>query len=484
MHFPNPFKPTKPRTHKTHPAPLTQGRPPSRPRAQKIQLSKPDFSQWVKSTTHTIDLPDSSQLLVDPRPFYKRYYALMTRAIPIVSDAVWVWTNLCATNTKTMFIGGTDASRDKARQATNALAARLSPFPSQKSHGFHSLIRTWFRTLFTYARVSGQLVVPPTVSEVSTFKLTDPFQISFDKNNYELYHSPQPGTYHKLNTHTAYYYALNQTTDNPYGTHMLDAANTLIGIANDMINDMALSSSNAGIPRLHIKITPPQQADTEDDEDYRNRISDYFQNTVADFADIAPDDNIYSWDDVQVSVAGGSQAPGAFVWKSNRSVVEEEVVAAFHLYPWILGKSFSTTKNWVQAQYNVLMQQVKALQIEAAGFLDWIINTNLLLSGIHDVHANSSFDTMRDPSTKDFAIAERFQINNAKTKTLAGIISPDDAARELGYDKAHDPDRIYRMQKEKEDEPVNKENADTMEILDKLSIIEDKLQTINPNSGE
>jgi len=475
MHIPNPFSRRTPPT--SHRSSAAAGQP-SKPRTvSKHYLSPPDFSQWVKSTT-SIQLPDHTNLITDPRPFYKTYYAIMARMLPTVSDAIWVWTNLSATDQKILYIGGSDKSRAKAREATENLSRRISPYPSQKSTGFHSLIRTYFRSLFTYGRVSGQLQIPSTLNEVSTFKLTDPFQITFARDSFDIYKSPRPGTYYKLNPNTAYYYALNQDEYNPYGYAMLDAANSLIKIANDMINDMALSSSNAGLPRLHIKITPPAQADTEDDDDYRRRISDYFQNTVADFADIAPDDNIYTWDDVQVAVAGGSAGPGAFVWKSNRSVLEEEIISAFHLYPWILGRSFSTTKNWVQAQYNLLMQQVQALQLEAAGFLNWIINTNLLLNGIHDTHASLSFQTMRDPAAKDFAIAERFRINNVKTKTLAGIISPNDAARELGYEKPHDPDRIFRMQKEKQ-EPVNKENTDLLELADSIQLLHDKIDSIN-----
>jgi hypothetical protein len=113
-------------------------------------------------------------------------------------------------------------------------------------------------------------------------------------------------------------------------------------MADEMLEDMRLSSSNAGTPRLHIKVKQPAQVEGESITDYSSRCQSYFDSYMSQFQEIAADDNFYSWDDLTIVSVGGSNNQG-FVWKINRQVIDEEIISGFHLYPWVLAKSFSTT---------------------------------------------------------------------------------------------------------------------------------------------
>jgi hypothetical protein len=234
---------------------------------------------------------------------------------------------------------------------------------------------------------------------------------------------------------------------------MVESCRTLIGIANDMMRDMSLSSANAGVPRLHIKIKQPQQYEWEDPEDYRSRIGSYFTETISQFSDIGPDDNVYSWDDVEIGTVSAGYGPAGFVWRTNRAVVDEEIIGGFHLYPWIFGRSLSTTKNWVRSQFDILMSQVASLQKEAKRFSEWIANTHLALSGLSEVTAHRSMIMPRDPAIKEIAVAQHYHIRNVDSKVRKGVISPDAGARELGYDKAFDPALWLASDKDKGDLP-------------------------------
>jgi hypothetical protein len=250
-------------------------------------------------------------------------------------------------------------------------------------------------------------------------------------------------------------------------------------MADEMLTDMKLSSSNAGLPRLHIKITQPDIAPNEDQDRYTDRINDYFDATVEEFTDIGPDDNFYTWDDVKIETIG-AQGPGGFVFRANRQVIDEEIIAAWHLYPWVLGKSASTTKNWVNSQFDLLLAEAESLQKEAKRFAEWIRNVELALKGINNVQVHHEFERPRDPSFKDMQIAQRFKINNVRTKVQMGTISPDDGARELGYDKAFKPDLVYKMKGAGEYEPINKESAEE----DRLEEIEQRVETLEIKDNE
>jgi hypothetical protein len=389
---------------------------------------------------------DLGQVVGDESRYYGTFYRACARYIPIVSDAVWVWTNLCATGQVARYIGGSEASRAKSKERVVALDARLSPYKTARSGSIDWLVREFFGRLSTYGRVCALMEIDAGLRGVASVRMVDPFAVKFDREG-RVWIRDRHGVYGETNPALVYYYGLGGDSENPYGVAMLDAAYSLIEIADGMLQDMKNASSNAGVPRLHIKIKQPSQAEHESDDDYRDRASDYFDGTVGNFQEIGSDDNIYTWDDVTIGIVGGEQQTGGYVWRTNRGAVQEEVISAFHLYPWVMGFSASTTKNWVGSQYDLLMAQVEALQLEGGHFAEWIVNTDLRLGGVADTRVEREFRLVRDPSAKDYAYAEKAHIENVTAKVLAGMISSDDGARELGYDKAYDPDMIYKRQK-------------------------------------
>ena len=333
--------------------------------------------------------------------------------------------------------GKSDAENARAKGLISELDRRISPFKFSRTGGMDQLVDTMYKYLFTWGRFSGELLVPPDGSRVEGFRLIDPFTVSF-KNDLTPLLRERGGLYRIPNPNTFYYYGFGMTLDNPYGECMLEAAKSLIAIADEMLQDMRFSSANAGVPRLHVKVTQPQILPNESSQNYVDRCNKYFDETVSELSEVGPYDNFYSWADIEISVAGGQQV-GGFIWKINRQVIDEEITAAFHLFPWVLAKSSSTTKNWVASQFDLLMSQVDSVQKEAKRFAEWIRNTDLALNGLPHVHCTHTFSRQRDPAARELALAEETKIRNAMSKEKQGYISHDDAARELGYDAAYAP---------------------------------------------
>jgi hypothetical protein len=450
-------KTNKPSAPKLHFAPYS-----------KSKVNKTDFNDWAKNSKEIL-LPDD--IFSDPSPFYRSFLENIAKVVPSVSTAVWVWEKLSSTHQSVKYKGGTDATREKAKSIITDLDSRLSPFPFVKKAGMDLLISQFFHSLFSVGRFAGQIILDPNLKRIETFQMLDPFSIRFQRGTFIPFYQHRPGRYTALNPNTFFYYGLHMSQENPYGYSMSETAAPFIKIANEILSDMRSFLSNAGVPRLHIKINQPEMMDGEDPDLYRKRIEAYFNGTVSQFADIAPDDNAYTWDDVEIGTIG-AQGPSGYIWRSNRQILDEEIISAFHLYPWVMGRSFSTTKNWVVSQFDLLLSQIEAVQLTAKRFAEWIRNLELNLAGIIDVRTSHSFDMVRDPAAKEQAIAERFRIQNAKSKAVAGFISPDDAARELGYDRAFDSQRLLKSNPGA-DGPINKQDdADLSFVDDKIDQLE------------
>jgi hypothetical protein len=410
--------------------------------AERREVKASDFNKWAAGAQGSVVFP--AAVYGDKAAFYKVFLDAITRHVPMVSSAVWVWEKLAATTQSVKYRGGTDAEREHAKKIISSLDQRLSPFPHVQQGGMDTLINQYFHSVFSRGRFAGRMVVDPNGKRVERFELLDPFRVKFKKDTYQAYYANEHYSEYKLlNPNTFYYYALNMTQDNPYGHAMAETATPFVRIADEILADMRAYLGNAGVPRLHIKITQPDKVEGEDDELYRNRVENYFTNTVGQFVDIAADDNVYTWDDVEIGTIG-AQGPTGYIWRTNRQILDEEIVCAFHLYPWVMGRSFSTTKNWVLSQFDLLMSQIDSVQQAAKRFSEWMKMVELRLQGITNVEARHYFALLRDPAAKDQFIAQRFRIGNVKSKALAGFISPDDAARELGYEKAHDPELLLK----------------------------------------
>lgn len=201
---------------------------------------------------------------------------------------------------------------------------------------------------------------------------------------------------------------------------------------------MALGSHNAGMPRLHVKINPPEPQRGESQENYAKRAQNYFDDTVENFKYLDADDNLFTWSDVEITLVGGfGGAP--YTWRINREQVIEDVITGMRLFPWVIGRTHGTTKNWVQAQFNLLMQEVDSIQEEAKSLADWIRNTELALHGIRAISSHQ-FAPNQDPFILDKARTQAIQFETVDKKVKRGYISKEEGAKELGYIRYYHPD--------------------------------------------
>jgi hypothetical protein len=426
-------------------------------------------------------MPD--EVLADDGAFKREYLRMLTRYVPMVSTGVWVWENLTATEFNWR-VTGTDSQKkiERVRGVMDDISERLNPFPWNHSNAMYLMVQQFYRMVYMYGRVASQVTLDANGKSVAGVSFRDPFKVRMTADQ-RIYETENYSEYYEINPKLYFYYGQEATMDNPYGFAMAESAQTLVEMGDGLLRDMKSYTANAGVPRLHIKIEQPEREDFEDAETYRKRISEYFNSTVEQFGELTPDDNIYTWDDVSVAVAGGRSA-GSVLWKTDRQIIDEEIITAFHLFPWVMAKSFSTTKNWVRSQFDLLLSTIETNQSVGKGYLEWITNMELSLKGIEE-RVRFDFRTPRDPVFKETAEAEKVRIRNVRDKVLSGFISPEEGANELGYQKMYDRDRIYESKNSEGCEDGHASGGgDIDEFVEYAKRIEEKMDDLSGNVSE
>ena len=365
-------------------------------------------------------------------------YRYLRDRVPIISSAIWNWVRLCNTPGDYHFIGR-DSHRREAAKMLEDLFERISTVVGLKRSGLGSLLELFFQEVFTIGNFSGRIIPYPSGTGIRYFENLDSSKIEWVQKERWVPYLKREETKLCLDNGLFFHYGLGADRLHPEGISFLASIEFVTEIEQKMVEDMALSGHNVGNPRLHVRITPPERFGNENDAKYVKRAEKYFDDTVKMFHDLGPGDNLFTWSDIDISFAGGgnSMSPS---WKINREQVIEDVITGMKLFPWVVGRSHGTTKNWVQAQFNLLMQVVDSIQVEGKAFAEWILNTELRLRGL-PVKAVYIFSPNQDPYQLEREKAGALRFETVDKKVRRGYISKDEGAKELGYDGAFYQDK-------------------------------------------
>lgn len=381
--------------------------------------------------TTTLDGQDFAWLGTNRAEFY-RY---LRDHVPIISAAVWSWVHLCATPQSCQLEGG-ESSKQTAARILEKLDNRLFENPLVRREGVKQLTEMFFLELFTVGSFAGEIVPLADGTGIDYFHTINPDLIRWERDGrWKAYIVDEHENRQYLSQERFFFATLGADILNPCGIEPLASIPFVAQIQEAMLADMARSARTAGTPRLQIRIRPPRAFQHETEKEYQTRINHYFDDTVHQFQRLEADDNIFTWDDVEVTVIGGDQHRSS-VWRFNREQVIEDVITGMRLFPWVLGRSHGTTKNWVEAQFNLLMQIVDTVQTLGASLGNWLRNTELRMKGI-PVTARHQFAPNQDPFLLSRMQARAVELETIDKKVQRGYISKDDGARELGYSKAY-----------------------------------------------
>lgn len=383
----------------------------------------------------------SSTYLGQGSAFSAAFYSYIRTRVPVVSNGIAAWVDLSATRQRVEYHGGSERQQGKAQEIIAALDQRVYEYDFERQAGMDKLMSAFFISYFTNGRFCAELIPYADGSGVAYVSVVNPFTVSFARRGegVVLVQERQDGTKVDLPRDRMFYSAFDPDAEHPGGVSMLDSIGWVLEIKEKLIEDMAKSSHNVGYPRLHVRIDRPEPLPGEKDSDYVARANAEFDGTEEAFRDVGVEENIVSWSDVNVTVVGGAQ--GSFTWSVNADRVGEEVIVGLHLYAWVLGLSYGTTKNWVDSQFDLLMTRVLRAQRSGKRFAEWIRNVELAMRG-SPVRCEHHFETVRDPGELIKQRALSFRWKRVDEMVQRGVIGPEQGARELGYQGAYNAGRF------------------------------------------
>ncbi|MBE7439113.1 MAG: hypothetical protein HS115_11700 [Spirochaetales bacterium] len=248
--------------------------------------------------------------------------------------------------------------------------------------------------------------------------------------------------YALLNPRQYYYEALETTEESPYAIPPFIAAIESVFIQKDASTSIKSVLGKLGLLGfLHVVRRRPRPRPGDRPEELAAREEKELQLLRDSALSKLSKGLIVSYDDVSTEHAPVTGDTRGFdsVWKTN----EEQIASGLDIDPAILGRSYSTTETYAGVVFTAFVRKLANLRHPVENFLKFALTLHLRSLGYQFSRLSAQWgndaaiDRQADAlAEKARAETEQLQIGNVLTKKAAGIIGLDDAARELGYERA------------------------------------------------
>lgn len=246
-----------------------------------------------------------------------------------------------------------------------------------------------------------------------------------------------------LNPETYHYYAIQTIENSPYAKPPATAAvELMLGPQQDAIDNIRWIVQKLGILGLvAFLVKKPTVNAGEDSASFKKRAEQYLADTKLKL------DGHFN-KGLLVGFKGEHDINHANVASDGRGsreifqVIEELVfsgigsMAAFH------GRNYTTTETFADVIYSILAAQVVNRQRLVKRRQEKTSRLDLRLAGIQVDGVSLQFNRVEARNELQKAQAEQARQAMVLEKARAGIISPDQAAQELGYESAFDPELL------------------------------------------
>jgi hypothetical protein len=353
--------------------------------------------------------------------------------IPDVAAGVWAWVRLCSTNRVLELIGGSESDRESARRMIASLEERLLESTFDHRPGFDGIAEQFFQAVFTVGSYAGEVVASPDRKSLARFSPIDPATVRFKQyptsGRLVPYQLGEDGSLAPLNEASFFYFGLDADASSPYGRSPLSSLPFVLRLQQQLFEDMGKAAHNAGYPTLHVKYHAPQREPGENLADYQNRVQADFESISAAMKTRTPDSNFLTQNNIDIQYIGPS---GQMLrWKETLETISEQVVAALHLAPFLIGRNYGTTQSWARAQYDLMVNNAASVQRAAARLVDWIANLELALEG-SPVRAKCRFAPHNSWNDIDEARAQNIRVATLLKLRDSGLLTQDQVMAKVG----------------------------------------------------
>jgi hypothetical protein len=367
-----------------------------------------------------------------------------------ISHAVDKSVKLSNTGHNLIIEDATDQKIEAAQLELSDLARDVYPY----SAGVDGLLNHYFRQLAVTGVVSSEDVLTERLDGVRKVAIVPAASIRFVKDLDDWVPCQKPSTIFKsaeqlggpdnlirLNPITYQYFASETVENSPYAIPPMCAAIQPMLIQSDMIDNLKFIMRKIGLLGLiEMSVTPPQRKPKETDREYRERAQTYLSDVANAISENYRKGVMVHYNDQEMKHfnVSGAGAAGA---KQLVEVLEQFLISGARFDPAMLGRNYNSTETFARVIYNAMVKGLANNQRIVKRRLEHTYYLHLILSGLEVKNLSVAFNDIQSLSPNTDELANSYKVGNTIKKMDKGIIDPDRAAQELGYDEAADPER-------------------------------------------
>lgn len=380
-------------------------------------------------------------------------------------------------------LGNTDYEIDFGESVGTKQAAEMRKFLWRQmenwyefSSGEESLDNDLLSQLATYGTISAETIIANDLRSIDNIVMVNPFYIRFAPNKTRTRHIPLqqvgglasinsndqfPG-YIKLNTNTYHYIAMRRIGEMPYAIPPFVSAIEDIATQNDMVGNFKNMMRRLGmLGFLSVLIKAPTQNTSESVPAYQARLMRYLESLRPGIEKGFSRGIAVGFKETHEFNVEGSSLNSANA-ENLMKLAKSLIFSAVKQDPNMHGENYSTTETFGRVIMEKMTAQVTNYQKSLATFKSKAFKLALTLGGYKVDVVNVKYNR---PSTHDEV--REHQVRAAKQANLQkdyqqGLISQEQLANQLGYDKPDQPEpRISPAEKEalKQKATDRKENS-------------------------
>jgi hypothetical protein len=247
----------------------------------------------------------------------------------------------------------------------------------------------------------------------------------------------------KLNTETFKYYALSTVENSPYakppGTAAVEAI--LNGQVPIMENIRYMAQKIGLLGLVTASVVPPARKPMETEAEYQSRATQYLKNVAKALEGNFHKGLLATFRDQKLEHTNITEGASG-VYDLNR-MSEEQVFSGLGAMPGFHGRTDSTTETFADVVYYLLTAQVENIQRIVTRRQERTYRLDLRLGGIDVDSVSVTFGKAHSRNAKDEATTEMIKQRTVFEKVKVGLITPDEAAQELGRESWEDPSLLF-----------------------------------------
>jgi len=298
-----------------------------------------------------------------------------------------------------------------------------------------SLKRHLFSQLIVYGAVSAEAIVSPGLDGVERIVRVPVPTIAFVYDEEEDTFKPYQivGSEEiELNPITYVYKPLLTLDGSPYGIPPFLSALSIVDTQEEVLQELKNLAKKMGLLGfIDISLPTPPNADGETDTEYRERLYNKLLEEAQRVQEQIQKGLIIHYDSSQVKY---EKIETSDLGKGIIDQIELWLLSAVKLQPSLLGRTTGSTETWAVVAYAQFVRQLKNMQQLVEDVLEYFIGLHLTLRNVTFDHLEVEFEEPPDLNPKLTEEAQKTRADRVIALYQAGLLSLEEARKELGYD--------------------------------------------------